>query len=377
MKLYEYAIRRLGLMIIVLFGVSVITFYVTRGISSPVYAISAYLTPRMTDLQKLQTAVSVGVATSSCPSFSAFIAREPGCIVPIYVQYFSWLQNIVFKGNWGQSQIPGIGTGQLTWVLFATRFPYTAQLAIASLILTVAAGLPLGIISATHNNKWPDHTSRLIALIGYSMPYFWLAFLFQIFFVLYIRIPSGAVSLPLLPSSGTLGSSCAVCFSNPGTVTSYTGLTILDGLLSGNFPYSWDSFVGLILPTLTIVLSSIGALTRIVRSSMVEALHQDYVILARSKGLAERVVVYKHALKNAMLPALTISGLLFAGLLGGVVITEYIFAYPGIGAAGVEAADFFDINYLELYTLVTALIIVVANLIVDILYAYIDPRIRY
>ncbi len=362
---------------LVLFAVSIITFVITRGLAQPTIAIAPYITPKMSDLTKLQLAQGLGVATSSCPSYNALIARQAGCIVPIYIQYFAWLDKVLLTGNWGQSTIPNIGVGLSTWTLFANRFHWTAELAVAGLLLTVVIAIPLGIVSATHNNKWPDHASRLFALVGYSMPIFWLAFLIQIVLVLYIRIPSGSYTLPLLPSSGTLGTECAICFSNPGTVSSYTGLSILDGLLSGNAPFAWDSLVSLILPAITLAVGVIGALTRIVRSSMMEALRQDYILLARSKGLKERTVIYKHALKNAMLPALTVTGLLFAALLSGVVIIEDIFNWPGIGQAVVQASLFFDINFLELYTLVTALIIVIANLTVDILYAFLDPRIRY
>ncbi len=235
----------------------------------------------------------------------------------------------------------------------------------------------MGIISATHNNRLPDHLSRMLALLGYSMPIFWLGFLLQLFFGVYVSVPKGPYSLGLLPISGAISTTCAICFANSGEVVSYTGAPLIDATLSGNFPYFWDSFVALILPTITLSFSTLGALTRIVRSSMMEALRQDYILLARSKGLKERVVIYRHALRNALLPAITIAGLIFAFLLGGVIIVENIFAWPGIGQAALSATFALDINFLELYVLVTALIIVIANLGVDILYAVLDPRIRY
>ncbi|MDA4127069.1 MAG: ABC transporter permease, partial [Thaumarchaeota archaeon] len=167
------------------------------------------------------------------------------------------------------------------------------------------------------------------------------------------------------------------CLTTPGTITTYTGMPVVDSLLSGNVSYFWNSLVALVLPTITLSVSTLGALTRIVRSSMMEALRQDYVLLARSKGLKERVVVYRHAFRNAVLPALTISGLIFAFLLGGVIVVEYIFSWPGVGAAAESATTVIDVNFLELYILVTSLIIIVANLGVDILYAILDPRIKY
>jgi ABC-type dipeptide/oligopeptide/nickel transport system permease component len=376
MKLYEYVIRRLILMVFVLFVVSVIVFYLTRGILPPSSALAPYITPRMTDPVKLSEAQALGVATSSCPSWDAFIARAPGCVVPTYIQYFSWLKQ-VFEGNWGFSLIPGLSPGTTTWNLFSGRFPLTAELAIAGAILTIFVAIPMGIISATHNNKAPDHASRIIALTGYSMPIFWLGFILQIVFVIYIRIRYGAYTFGLLPSNGILGMSCGICFTNPGTISTITGMPVVDALVSGNLRYFWDSFVALILPTITLSYSTLGALTRVVRSSMMEALRQDYILLARSKGLSERTVIYRHALKNAILPAITIAGLIFAFLLGGVVVVEDVFSWPGVGQAALEASLYFDINFLEIYTLVTALIIVVANLAVDVLYAFLDPRIRY
>jgi ABC-type dipeptide/oligopeptide/nickel transport system permease component len=151
----------------------------------------------------------------------------------------------------------------------------------------------------------------------------------------------------------------------------------VDGLINANWSYAWDAFLHVILPAITLAFASLGALTRLVRASMLEVLRQDYITLARSKGLSERVVIFRHALRNALIPALTVAGLLFAGLLGGAVITETVFNWPGVGFDSVRAVLQGDSNFVMLYTLVTALIVVVANLIVDVLYAVVDPRIRY
>lgn len=376
MKLYEYIIRRLFLMVFVLLAVSVIVFYLGRGLLPPSFAIASYITPRMNDVSKLAEAQAVGVATSSCPSWAAFTHYAQGCVVPLYEQYFSWLRNAL-SGNWGLSQIPAIGTGLTTWQLFSERFPLTAELAICAGLFTVIVAIPMGIISATHNNKPPDHASRLVALTGYSMPIFWLAYILIIVLVIYVRVPRGGFTYGLFPTGGILATNCGICFSDPGSIRTFSGMPILDSLLSGNLRYFWDSLVAIILPMVTLGYSTLGALTRVVRSSMMEALRQDYILLARSKGLVERTVVYRHALKNAILPAITIAGIIFAFLFGGVVVVEYIFSWPGVGVAAYQASIYLDINFLELYTLIFAMIIVVANLCVDILYAFIDPRIRY
>jgi ABC-type dipeptide/oligopeptide/nickel transport system permease component len=377
LKLYEYVIRRLFLMVFVLFAVSLIVFLLARGALPPETALAPYITPRLDDAAKLSLAKSLAVATASCPSWSAFLQHQPNCLVPLWAQYTVWLQNVL-AGNWGYSLLPGISGGTTTtWDVFSAHFAYTAELAIAGAVVTIVVALPMGIVSATHNNKLPDHVSRLIAIAGYSMPIFWLGFLLQIVFGVYVTVPRGGFSAGLLPTNGAFSTTCGACLSSPGTITTYTGMTVVDSLLSGNITYFWDSFLALILPTITLSVSTLGALTRIVRSSMMEALRQDYVLLARSKGLRERTVVYRHAFRNAVLPALTISGLIFAFLLGGVVVVEYIFSWPGVGSAAVIATTVFDVNFLELYILVTSLIIVVANLGVDILYAILDPRIKY
>src|SRR5712692_166463 len=364
-------------MVFVLFVVSLIVFLLARGALPPETALAPYITPRLDDSAKLALAKSLAVATQSCPAWSAFLQHQPSCLVPLWEQYTVWLQNVLV-GNWGYSLLPGISGGTTTtWDVFTSRFAYTAELAIAGALMTIIVAFPMGVVSATHNNKLPDHVSRLIAIAGYSMPIFWLGFLLQLLFGVYITIPRGAFSLGLLPTNGAFSTTCGACLESPGTITAYSGMPVFDSLLSGNVTYFWDTLVALILPTITLSVSTLGALTRIVRSSMMEALRQDYILLARSKGLKERVVVYRHAFRNAVLPAITISGLIFAFLLGGVVVVEFIFSWPGIGAAALQASLYLDINFLELYVLITSLVIVVANLGVDILYAILDPRIKY
>ncbi len=378
MKLYQYVIRRLILAVFVLITISVIVFLLLRGPLPPSSVLAPYISPKMNGPEKLQLAQSLGVATPSCPSFTAFSQQASGCIVPLYQQFFGWLRQVL-SGNWGFSNLPGIsGTGETTLQVFAGKFPYTAELAISGSLLTIVVAIPLGIVSATRNNRLPDHLSRLVALLGYSIPIFVFGYLLQLVFGLYVSIPTGGgFSKGLFPISGAFAQDCAICFSNPGTVRAVTGAPIFDGLLSLNFPYFWDGVVAMFLPALALAITTIAALTRILRSSMLDALRQDYILLARSKGLRTRVVVYRHALRNALLPAITVSGLIIAFLFGGAVLVETVFALPGIGAAAVSASVVFDLNFLELYILVTALIIVLANLAVDVIYAKLDPRIRY
>lgn len=345
MRIYEYIARRAVLLTLVLFGVSLITFYLARGFPQAFNPCTPYINPKMSPALIHQTCAAHGFYD------------------PLYIQYFYWLRD-VFTGNWGNA-----GTwanGLPVYQVFSSRFPYTVELALGAVVVTLVVGLPLGIISAVKNNKPVDHASRIVALTGISTPVYWFGFVLQLIFFYYFF----TWGLPYLPNQGAVS-------SNVGSATAYTGIPIVDGLLSGNWAYAWSAFVHVILPSITLAFASLGALTRLVRASMLEVLRQDYITLARSKGLRDRIVIFRHALRNALIPALTVAGLLFAGLLGGAVITEQVFNWPGVGNISLTAVFQGDSNFLMLYTLVTALIVVVANLIVDILYAVVDPRIRY
>jgi peptide/nickel transport system permease protein len=345
MRIHEYIIRRVLLLIFVLFGVSLITFYLSRGFPSAFNPCTPYITIKMSAAQIHATCAAHGFYQ------------------PLYVQYFYWLRDVL-TGNWGNAGSWAQGLPE--YQVFASRFPYTVELALGAVVLSVIIGLPLGIVSALRNNRPVDHASRIVALTGISTPIYWFGFLLQLIFFYYFL----KWGLPNLPNQGAL-------FYNAPNVVRYTGIPIADGILNLNWSYAWDAFIHLILPAFTLAFASLGALTRLVRASMLEVLRQDYITMARSKGLAERVVVFRHALRNALIPALTVAGLLFAGLLGGAVITETVFNWPGVGFLSLRAIFQGDSNFVLLYTLITALIVVVANLVVDVLYAVVDPRIRY
>jgi len=333
-------------MVFVLFGVSLIVFYLARGFPRQGFdPVAPYINPKMTSEQ------------------IAEVRRIHGFDQPLYIQYVFWLQDVL-RGDWGRTGIWAQGRSVLG--VFSLSFPYTVQLSVAATILTVTIGLPLGIISAVKNNKLPDHVSRIIALTGYSTPSYWFGFMLQLVFFYYFSV----WGLPNLPNN--LAVSPGI-----GTVPRVTGMPVLDGLLAGNLLYAWDAFCHLILPAFTLAFISLGFLARIVRASMLEVMRQDYITLARSKGLRERVVIYRHALKNALIPAVTLTGLFFAGLLGGALITEFVFALPGVGQLSLQAVFQGDSNFILLYTLVLAAIIVVANLVVDVAYVFLDPRIKY
>jgi len=345
LRIYEYVIRRLALMIFVLFGVSLIVFYLARGFPSAFSPWAQYITVKMK------------------PGQIQAIIKQHGFDQPLYIQYLYWLRD-VFRGDWGFSNW---ANGLPTYQVFGSRFPFTVELTIAATILTLAIGIPLGILSALKNNTAADHAARIVALTGYSVPSYWFAYILQLVFFYYFY----SWGLPNLPSSGVISQALS------GAVPSVTGVPILDGLLAGNLTYTADAFAHVILPAFNLSFISLGYLARIVRASMLEVLRQDYITMARSKGLPERIVIYRHALRNALIPAMTLTGLFIAGLLGGAIITETVFSWPGVGNVSLIAVFQGDSNFLLLYSLVTALIIVVANLVVDVMYVFLDPRIKY
>ena len=283
---------------------------------------------------------------------------------PLPIQYFTYLAGL-FTGDWGYSRL----AGQEVYGALMRRFPNTIELAIAAVILTIAVGIPLGIISGVRNGKLADHLSRIFAIVGVSLPVFWLGLMLKIFFFYDFHV----WGLPNLPGGGAYD----VLLANTlRWQPNFTGMPILDAMLSGNGTMFLDTTAHLILPAVTLSFISIGGITRIMRSSMLEVLRQDYITLARSKGLSERVVIYKHALKNALVPTLTVSGLIFAFLLGGAPITEFIFQWPGIGNLSITGILGDDLSLVLGYVFITTIIIVLANLVIDLLYAYTDPRVR-
>jgi len=343
LKLWEYIVRRMFLLIFVLVGVTIITFFLSQVLLDP---LALYLTEK--------------TPISAIPSIIVHYHLND----PWPIRYGIYLWNLL-QGDWGYSK-------SLTEPVLAglsQRFPATMELAIAAILWTLVVGIPTGIISALRNNKLPDHVSRLVALTGVSTPVFWLGLLLQLVFFYYL----GQLGLPHLPSNGRVDSTLVLSYP----ITTVTGLLLVDTLITGNWVMFGDALAHLVLPSFALGFISMGVITRIMRSSMLEVLRQDYIILARSKGLSERVVIYRHALKNAMIPTVTVAGLAIAGLLGGAPLTETVFGWPGMGRLAVSAIGRNDAPLIMGFTLIAALILVVANLIVDILYAYLDPRIKY
>ena len=338
MKMYQFVIRRLLLLIPVLIGVSIIVFALTRMTGDPA---AAYINPKMT------------------PAQIEAVKEQYHFNDPAYIQYFYWLNGVV-HGDWGWST----SVGEPVTQAIGQFFPATFELTVFAMVFAVIIGVALGTTSAIRRNKPFDHTTRVVSLIGVSLPIFVLGLILIYLF---------AYSWPIFPQGGRFSDSYIFA---PGGIPHITGFLLIDSAWVGNFQLFGDALWHLILPAITLAFSTIAVITRIMRNSMLEVLGLDYVKTARAKGLPEKTVTRKHARKNAMIPTTTVIGLAFGGLLGGAVLTESIFNWPGLGRYSTQAIGGQDIPAILGFVLITAIIYVLVNLVVDVLYAYLDPRVR-
>ncbi len=289
------------------------------------------------------------------PENIARVRQQLGLDKPIYEQYLTFLGNAL-RGDLGRSVLRQEPVTQE----IIRRFPATIELAMAAMLFAMVVGIPAGIISAVRRGSWFDGGSMLVALTGVSMPIFWLGLMLIFLF---------AVVLHALPTGGRL---------DAGThYTPITNLVLVDSLLQANIPVFVQGVRHLLLPALALGTIPMAIIARMTRSSMLEVLGQDYIRTAQAKGLKERTVVVRHALRNAWLPIITVVGLQVGLLLSGAILTETVFSWPGIGRWLVDAIYARDYPIVQGVTLVIALIFVVVNLSVDILYALADPRIRF
>jgi ABC-type dipeptide/oligopeptide/nickel transport system permease component len=340
MKLRDYIIRRLLLAIPVIIGVLAITFVLSYMVGDPLALYITERTPR--------------------GAIQGIIAQH-GLDQPVYIQFFYYLRDIA-EGDWGYSRSAAMPVSQA----IATKLPATIELSIFAMVFAVVLGIPLGILSATKKDQISDHITRVIALAGVSMPIFWFALILK--YVFFYQFNQWG--LPFLPE-GDRYSYAYIPY------TPITNFLLIDSLITFNFRLFFDAIVHLILPGLALGYLTLAVITRMMRSSMLEVLKEDYITLARSKGLRDRVVIYKHALRNAMIPTVTVIGLAFGGLMTGAVLTETIFSWPGVGRWSTRAILNSDIPSINAFTLLVAFIFVGANLIVDLVYGALDPRIRY
>jgi peptide/nickel transport system permease protein len=337
MSLIQHIIRRVLLIIPMLIGITLLLFVVTHIV--PVDPLAVILTEK-----SMEDPRAVAAATAKW-----------GLDKPLPEQYLIYLKNLL-QGDLGTS----FKTKNPVFLDLKTFLPATIELAIGSFIFAIALGLPLGIISAVRSGSFIDHFTRIFSLLGASMPPFWSGLL--VLFVFYYQ-------LGWAPGPGRID-------SRIGPPDKVTGLFLVDSLITGNMDAFWSSLSHLILPSIILGWFTLALIARITRSSIMEVMTQDYIRTARAKGQIERLVITRHALRNGLIPLVTLMGLAFAGLMSGAIMTETIFAWPGIGRYAVEASANLDYPAISGVTLLIAVIYMIVNLIVDILYSFLDPRIR-
>lgn len=337
----KYCLKRLAFLPLVMFGVTFLLFFCLQFLSPEMRASLYIKDPRQ--LSQLDAVI-----------------EKYGLRKPMPVQYAIWLKQIS-HGDLGYSETAKMPVSEA----IAAFFPATFELTVITFFPILIIGVLLGVLSAIHRDKLLDHITRFVAITGYSLPSFVLGLtLLMVFYGRLHIFPPGRYSLD------------TDMLVHAETFRHWTGLLTLDCLFNGQWSAYLDVVSHMVLPAMTLIYISVALLVRITRSSMLEELSKDYIRTARAKGLSENTVNYKHALSNALIPVVTLSSLLFIGLLGGVVITETVFDFPGIGRWGVQAAQQLDVPGVLGSTMLAALLFVIANLISDLLYAVVDPRIR-
>ncbi|MBE3573980.1 MAG: ABC transporter permease [Firmicutes bacterium] len=338
----HYIVRRLLLLPVVAFGATLLIFIFMQFLS-PYQLVSTYVrSPEELRHADLDTLV-----------------KKYHLDAPFYERYFDWVGNIL-HGNLGWSATSN------DWVAhsIAARFPATLELAIYAAIPMALGGIWLGTVAAVNHNRFWDHVTRIFAIIGWSLPTFVFGLVFLMVFYVWLgwfppgRLSTWATQVVISPS-----------------FHAYTGMYSIDALLNGRLDVFFNALQHLVGPVITLSYLYWALLLRITRSSMLESLRQDYVRTARAKGLEESVVIKKHARRNALIPVATSVGLMFLGLLAGVIITETVFNYPGIGLLTYQAAAQLDYPMVLGICLLYAGLLVLVNLVVDIGYALIDPRV--
>lgn len=332
----RFIIRRLLQAVLVMFIVSVLLFAWLRSL--PGGPVDSILGERAT------------------PASRAALSKTLGLDQPLPVQYGHFLSNIL-HGNFGTSTQVQAGTDAMQ--LFLQRLPATVELSFFAIILALITAIPLGYFAAKRHGGLLDTSSVVLSLVGVAVPVFFLAFVLKYIF---------AIELNWLPVAGRQ--------SPDLDATRITNFYVLDGLLTREFDASWDAIKHLILPAIALASIPFAVIFRITRASVLEVLNEDYVRTAESKGLSARIIRGRHVLRNALLPVVTTIGLQVGGLLTGAVLTETVFAYPGVGDALAQAFSQRDYAVLQVLITMAAIGYVLVNLLVDIAYAVIDPRIR-
>ena len=333
-----YIGRRIVFLFFLVIGVSLMVFFISHTVPSD--PVVANLSQRNLDN----------------PEMVAAFRAKWGLDKPLYQQYFMYLGNL-FHGDMGTS----IRTQRPVLADLKKCFPATIELAVFSMFIAVVFGLLFGVISAVKRNTFVDQLVRGISVVGVSVPSFWFGLVLLLIFY---------AGLGWAPGPGRL----SPMLSAPPTVT---GLYVWDAMIAGQWRVMWDALRHLVLPGIVLGAYTMGLITRTTRSSLLEVLSMDYIRTARAKGLSEKLVIVGHALGNALIPVITIIGLGFGNLLGGMVVVETVFAWQGIGQYAFQAAGNLDFPAIVGVSIIVAVNYALINLVIDILYGVIDPRVRY
>ena len=334
----RYILKRLLLVVLVVFGVVTISFFLSNVIPGD---------PATMWAGDRATAEQIEAAR-----------EELGLDRPLIIQYLTYMKKLV-KGDLGIS----IRTRRQVTEEIATRYAATFELVTTALLISLTIGIPLGILSAVRRNKLIDHVSRIIAISGVALPIFWLGMILQ------LLLHGG---LELFPLQGRISS--RVWADHP--ITDFTGLYVLDSLVTGNWTALLSVIHHMALPAITMALAGLAMITRMSRSSMLEVLKEDFIQTAQAYGVSRRMILYKYALKNALIPTVTIVGIIYGFMLGGSVVVESIFDWPGLGFFIVLSVSTSDYPAIMGSTLVFSLTFILIVLITDLLYFAIDPRIK-
>jgi peptide/nickel transport system permease protein len=334
----NYVVKRLAYTLLVLAGVSVITFFVSRVIPGSPAAMWVGAKPTQEQLDAAN--------------------RELGFDKPLVVQYLVYVKNLM-RGDLGVS----LRTRRRVAEELTKRWAATFELVSVSILIALALGIPVGILSATHKDQALDHASRAVSISGVAMPIFWLGMTFQ------ILLHGG---LGWFPLQGRIDSQ--VLIDHP--IQSITGFYLCDALLTANWPGLFSALDHLVLPAMTLSCASLSVVTRMSRSSMLEVLREDYIQTSMAYGVGTHTVLYKYALKNALIPTLTVVGLSYGLMLGGSFMVESIFDWPGLGRYAILSIETSDFPAIMGVTILFATTYIIINLIVDLIYYLIDPRIK-
>jgi len=330
----RYFLSRLIWMPVVLWAVASLTFLVLRLVPGDPMGQVAMLVVDQSQLDRIRA--------------------EWGLTQPIWQQYLNFLQSLL-RGDIGVSMASGVPVT----TLLAQKMPPTIELAIFAMLIATLFGVGVGVLSATTRRRWVDYIARTFAVLGLSIPWFWIAIL-----LIYLL----AVRLRWFPVGGRIGVGI-----DYATITNFI---FIDQIITGNVPAFLSALKHITLPALAIGLTSAGFIMRMTRSSLLEVMNKEYVRAARARGLSERSVLWTHALRNAMLPVITLLGLQFGALLGGAVITELVFSWPGMGRMLLDGILRRDYAVVQGTVIFVAFFYVVVNLFVDVLYHTLDPRLR-